>query len=61
MINIRSIRKLNNGDGFTLHYGKKIQYKTGWQVADYGFETTSPEKAIQFAVSFHCYCSLPLS
>ena len=58
MINIRSIRKLNNGDGFTLHRGKKIQYKTGWQVADYGFETTVPEKAIQFVKMFNGNCGV---
>ena len=58
MINIRSIRKLNDGDGFTLRYGKKIQYKTGWQVADYGFETTSPEKAIQFVRMFNGNCGV---
>ena len=58
MMTIRSIRKLNNGDGFTLHYGKKIQYKTGWQVADYGFETTSPETAIQFVRMFGGNCGV---
>lgn len=46
MINIRSIRKLTNGDGMTLKYGKKINYKTGWQVADYGIETSDPQVAI---------------
>ena len=30
MINIRTIRKLTNGDGFTLKCGKMIRYKSGW-------------------------------
>ena len=29
MINIRTIRKLANGDGFTLKNGKLIRHKTG--------------------------------
>ena len=41
MINIRSIKKLSNGDGLTLKAGKPIRYKSGWQVADEGIETTS--------------------
>lgn len=47
MINIRTIRKLTNNDGLTLKMGKVITYKTGWQVADYGIETTSAEEAIR--------------
>ena len=46
MINIRTIRKLTNGDGLTLKYGKIITYTSGWQVADYGMETTSAQEAI---------------
>ena len=47
MINIRTIRKLTDGDGFTLKYGKMIRYKSDWQVADFGIETTSPVEAIK--------------
>lgn len=46
MINVRTIRKLNNNDGLTLKNGKKINYKSGWQVADYGVKAYSPEEAI---------------
>lgn len=46
MINIRSIRKLANGDGLTLKNGKPINYKSGWQVADYGMETSDAREAI---------------
>ncbi len=47
MINIRTIRKLQNNDGLTLKYGKIITYKTGWQVADYGVELKTAEEAIK--------------
>ena len=46
MINIRTIRKLKNNDGLTLKNGKKIIYKTGFQVADYGKEYTTAEDAM---------------
>ena len=46
MINIRTIRKLQNDDGLTLKAGKIITYKTGWQVADYGYELQTAEEAI---------------
>lgn len=47
MINIRTIRKLQNNDGLTLKYGRIITYKTGWQVADYGLELATAEEAIK--------------
>lgn len=46
MINIRTIRKLQNNDGLTLKAGRIITYKTGWQVADYGYELKTAEEAI---------------
>ena len=46
MINIRSILKLANNDGITLKGGKPITYKSGWQVADYGYELATAEEAI---------------
>lgn len=47
MINIRTIRKLQENDGLTLKNGKIITYKTGWQVADYGRELKTAEEAIK--------------
>lgn len=47
MINIRTIRKIEENGGLTLKYGKPITYKTGWQVADYGIEAKSAEEAIK--------------
>ena len=46
MINVRTIRKLQNNDGLTLKAGKIITYKTGWQVADHGYELRTAEEAI---------------
>lgn len=46
MINIRTIKKLQNNDGLTLRNGEKVNYKTGWQVADYGVECYSAESCM---------------
>ena len=46
MINIRTIRKLKENDGLTLKAGRIITYKSGWQVADYGYELATAEEAI---------------
>ena len=46
MINIRTIRKLGENDGLTLKNGHIITYKSGYQVADYGYELTTAEEAI---------------
>lgn len=52
MINIRTIKKLVDGDGLTLKAGKIIRYKTGWQVADTGVECYNPQDCIN-AVRAH--------
>ena len=44
MINVRTIRKIQNNGGLTLRNGKPITYKSGWQVADFGYEATTPEE-----------------
>lgn len=41
MINIRTLKALKDNDGLTLKNGKRITYKSGWQVATEGIETTS--------------------
>lgn len=38
MINIRTIRRLADNDGLTLKHGKRVTYRTGWQVATTGIE-----------------------
>ena len=47
MINIRTLRKVQNNGGLTLKKGKIINYKSGWQVADFGYETTDINEAMQ--------------
>ncbi len=58
MINIRSILKLKNDDGLTLKGGKKINYKTGWQVATEGIETTSAREAINAVKAYNGNCGI---
>lgn len=43
-INVRTIRKLKDGEGLTLRNGKIIEYKTGWQVGITGIECHTPEE-----------------
>ena len=58
MINIRTIRKLTNNDGLTLKGGKIITYKTGYQVATEGIETTSQEEAIKAVRAYNGNCGI---
>lgn len=58
MINIRSIRKLVNNDGLTLKKGKKITYKTGYQVATEGVECHTAQEAIQAVKAYGGDCGV---
>lgn len=58
MINIRSILKLKENDGLTLKDGKPIMYKSGWQVATEGIETTSAREAIEAVKKYGGNCGL---
>lgn len=58
MINIRSITKLQENDGLTLKNGKKIVYKSGWQVATEGIETTSAKEAIKAVKAYNGNCGV---
>lgn len=58
MINIRTIRKLNNNDGITLKSGKVIEYKTGWQVAVYGVEVKTAREAIEAVKAYGGNCGV---
>lgn len=58
MINIRSILKLKENDGLTLKAGKIITYKTGWQVATEGIETTSAREAINAVKAYNGNCGI---
>lgn len=46
MINIRTLKKLTDGQGLTLKGGTPITYKSGYQVADIGIETADIQVAI---------------
>ena len=57
MLNVRTIRKLQNNDGLTLKNGKPITYKTGYQVATHGTTYTNPEdcaRAIRHEYKGNC-------
>ena len=58
MINIRSIRKLSENDGLTLKAGKKISYKTGWQVATEGVEVKTAREAIEAVKKYNGNCGV---
>ena len=58
MINIRTIRKLNENDGLTLKAGRPIIYKSGWQVGFAGIECTTPEAAIKAVKDFNGNCGI---
>lgn len=58
MINIRSILNLKNNNGMTLKNGKRITYKTGWQVATEGVETTSAREAINAVKTYAGNCGV---
>lgn len=58
MINIKTIRKLNNNDGITLKNGKIIEYKTGWQVAVYGVEVKTAREVIEAVKAYGGNCGV---
>ena len=58
MINIRTIKNLKNNDGLTLKGGKKITYKSGWQVATEGVECASPAEAIKAVRAYNGDCGV---
>lgn len=58
MINIRTIKKLAENDGLTLKNGKPIRYKSGWQVATEGIETSDPREAINAVKGYNGNCGV---
>lgn len=58
MINIRTIKKLKENDGLTLKKGQAITYKTGYQVATEGIETTDPRVAINAVKAYKGDCGI---
>lgn len=58
MINIRTLRKIENNGGLTLKNGKVISYKSGWQVATEGKETTDMAAAMQMIKAYKGNCGV---
>ena len=58
MINIRSIKKLQNNDGLTLKNGKKVTYKSGWQVATEGVETKDINEVMALIKAYNGNCGI---
>lgn len=58
MINIRTLKKITNNGGLTLKNGKPITYKTGWQVATEGKETTDIREAMQMIKAYGGNCGI---
>lgn len=58
MINIRTLKKLKNNDGLTLKNGKPITYKSGWQVATEGMETTDIRVAMVMIKTYDGNCGV---
>lgn len=61
MINIRTIYGLTNNDGLTLKKGKKVKYKTGYQVATEGVECRTAREAINAVKAYAGDCGIWLS
>ena len=58
MINIRTLRKLNDNDGLTLRQGKPITYKSGYQVATEGVEITDIAQVRQYIKAYNGNCGI---
>lgn len=58
MINIRTIRKIENNGGLTLKHGKVRTYKSGWQVADHGVECRTAEECIKAVRAMDGTCGI---
>lgn len=58
MINIRTLKKIKNNGGLTLKNGKPITYKSGWQVATEGVETTDINKVRELIKAYNGDCGL---
>lgn len=58
MINIRTIKKLKDNDGLTLKNGKLVTYKTGYQVATEGYETTDQKEAMRIIKEYNGNCGV---
>lgn len=58
MIAITRLTSLKNNDGLTLKNGEIITYKSGWQVATEGMQTTSPKVAMVMIKLYKGNCGI---
>lgn len=58
MINIRTLKKISDNGGLTLKNGRPITYKSGWQVATEGMETTDMQEAMQMIKAYGGNCGI---
>jgi hypothetical protein len=58
MINIRTLKKIENNGGLTLKNGKPINYKSGWQVATEGVETTDINEVRKLIKAYNGNCGI---
>lgn len=58
MIAITRLISLKNNDGLTLKNGEIITYKSGWQVATEGMQTTSPKVAMVMIKLYKGNCGI---
>jgi hypothetical protein len=58
MINIRTLKKVVENGGLTLKDGKVITYKSGWQVATEGKETTDIKEAMKMIKEYGGNCGV---
>ena len=58
MINIRSLKRIVENGGLTLKGGKVITYKSGWQVATEGKETTDIKEAMKMIKEYGGDCGV---
>lgn len=58
MINIRTLKKITDNGGLTLKNGRPIVYKSGWQVATEGKETSDIKEAMRFIKAYGGNCGI---
>ena len=55
---LEKLMALAENDGMTLKNWNSIQYKTGWQVADYGVECKSAKEALKAIEDMNGNCGV---
>lgn len=58
MMTIGMLMMLENNDGLTFKGGKSIIYKSGWQVATEGVETTNVVEAYKAIINYGGNCGV---